>query len=125
METVISFGCRPASVITCLTRQDSHTVHGISPLEPDSVIANLDCLLDDFGTPDAIKTGLIGDAELIKRLADRLSGIDCPIVVDPRQSSTPCGKHCCRSPPSPPPIWMNCNDWCPTANTRTSRPRSC
>lgn len=83
METLLSFGCRPASVITCLTRQDTHNVRAISPMAPDDVIGTLDCLLDDLGTPDAIKTGLIGDATLADVIGKHLAELNTPIIVDP------------------------------------------
>ena len=78
METAISFGCRPATIVTCLTCQDTQNVHGIEARDPANVMAEIDCLLEDFGSPDAIKTGLIGSAELITTLVEAAAGgVEC------------------------------------------------
>jgi hydroxymethylpyrimidine kinase/phosphomethylpyrimidine kinase len=64
--------------ITAWTRQG----HGRRASETAVSIAELDAQLEGFGRPQAIKIGLAPDA-LAKWLAERLDGIEAPIVLDP------------------------------------------
>lgn len=83
IETIVSHRCHAASVITCLTEQDSRNVKHLLPQRPQDIISQARTLLDDFDIA-AIKIGLLGSAEVAAALADiirMLPGI--PVVLDP------------------------------------------
>jgi hydroxymethylpyrimidine/phosphomethylpyrimidine kinase len=84
IEAAGANGALVATVVSCLTVQDTRNVHSLSPLEPQLVLAQAETLLRDLPVA-AIKIGLIGTAELAQalvRLLDReASGI--PVVLDP------------------------------------------
>lgn len=70
------------SVVTLLTVQNTQGVSDVHVLEEDFVLRQLDAVLDDI-PPLVIKTGAIGDANLIKVIADRLRDYSGELVVDP------------------------------------------
>lgn len=70
------------SVVTLLTVQNTVGVQSVHVMTPDLVIAQLDSVLSDI-TPNAIKTGAMGDASVVEAVASRLRGLERPIVVDP------------------------------------------
>lgn len=83
IETLFSHCCHPASVITCLTEQDSRNVKKLIPQHPDAIISQAETLLADFDVA-AIKIGLIGSAAAARAIAHILAqcpGI--PVVLDP------------------------------------------
>ncbi len=83
IETIFSHCCHPASVITCLTEQDSRNVKRLIPQHPDDVVSQAETLLADFDIA-AIKIGLIGDAALARAIAQILEQCrDVPVVLDP------------------------------------------
>lgn len=83
IESITANGCHPATVITCLTVQDSCNLSSLHPLKPAQMIAQAEAVLADCRV-DAIKIGLIGDPLLAQALASLLKkhqGI--PVVFDP------------------------------------------
>lgn len=70
------------SVVTLLTAQNTVGVQSVHVMTPDLVLAQLDSVLSDI-TPNAIKTGAMGDASIVEAVANRLRGLERPIVVDP------------------------------------------
>ena len=60
-----------ASVITCITAQNTQGVHAIQPLPLNIIKAQLDAVLDDL-KPVAIKTGMLYSKEIIKIVAEKL-----------------------------------------------------
>jgi hydroxymethylpyrimidine/phosphomethylpyrimidine kinase len=82
IETAQALGCRATSLITCLTTQDSRDVRALHPLPVEDLLGQLDCLLADLH-PQAIKIGLLGSAEVIPPLAERLATLTIPLVLDP------------------------------------------
>lgn len=83
IEAVGAQGAHAAPVITLLTRQDTHNVHDVQPIEDGFFAACIDTLLGDM-TFAAIKTGVlasVGQVDTVAGLAARLPGV--PLVVDP------------------------------------------
>ena len=70
------------SVVTLLTVQNTQGVSDVHVLDEDLVVQQLDAVLEDI-PPLVIKTGAIGDASLIKVIADRLRDYSGELVVDP------------------------------------------
>lgn len=82
LKTMLALGVHGMSVVTAVTAQNSLGVHGIWPVAPESVAAQLASVLDDIGA-DAVKVGMLGDAAVIDVVAERLQGVTVPVVVDP------------------------------------------
>ena len=83
IEAIAAQGCAAASIITCLTVQDTGNVTEMLPVAPDFVARQARTLLADMPV-QAIKIGLIGDAEVAAVIAQLLvehRGI--PVVLDP------------------------------------------
>ena len=82
IETCTALGTHALTIITAHTVQDTRQVLRVSAVAPILLAAQLDALLDDC-KPDAIKLGLLGDAEQVPVLAERLAALRVPVVMDP------------------------------------------
>jgi hydroxymethylpyrimidine/phosphomethylpyrimidine kinase len=82
LKTMLALGVHGMSVITAITAQNSLGVSGIWNLPVEAVRAQLRAVIDDIGV-DAIKTGMLSSAELVSAVAQELSGVAVPLVVDP------------------------------------------
>lgn len=83
IEAIGANGCIPATVITCLTIQDSAHVHELHPLDPALVERGIRTLLADFPVR-MLKIGLIGSAGIGRMLARLLAEHpQIPLVYDP------------------------------------------
>lgn len=82
LKTMLAHGVHGMSVITAVTAQNSLGVQGYWELPPEAVKAQLDSVLGDIGV-DAVKTGMLASTTLIQTVADCLSTVDVPVVVDP------------------------------------------
>lgn len=83
LKTFTALGVYGMSAITVVTAQNSVEVVGVTFMSPTSLGEQLDAVLSDYGV-DAVKTGFIGNVELIQTAADRLRGFYVEqIVVDP------------------------------------------
>ena len=83
IKTVTALGGYAATAITAVTVQNTLGVTGVHPIPLDIIEAQARAVLDDIGA-DAIKTGMLGDAATVERVArvlDRAVGI--PAVIDP------------------------------------------
>lgn len=87
LKTVTMLGGHAMTAITAVTAQNSHGIHAIHPVPTAVVIAQIDAALDDLGA-DAVKIGMIGSAETAGAVADRLSAVDVPIILDPVMVAT-------------------------------------
>ena len=80
------------SVITALTAQNTTGVFGISEVSPEFVSLQLDCVFRDI-RPDAVKIGMLPDADIVRAVADGLRKYEAEnIVVDPVMAATSGGK---------------------------------
>ncbi|MBQ0789449.1 MAG: hydroxymethylpyrimidine/phosphomethylpyrimidine kinase [Cycloclasticus sp.] len=83
IEVLNSLGCHPCTLITCLTIQDSHTVHRLTPLNADSLIEQATALFNDMPI-SAIKIGLTGSVACVEAIAHILQQHPrIPVVFDP------------------------------------------
>ncbi len=70
------------TVITAITAQNTAGVHSNHALDPETIGAQLDAVLDDFEVA-AAKTGMLGTAAAVEVVAARLDGRRVPLVIDP------------------------------------------
>jgi hydroxymethylpyrimidine/phosphomethylpyrimidine kinase len=83
IEAISANGCRAATVITCLTVQDTRDVMELVPVKPALVEAQARAVLADLPVA-AIKIGLIGDGATAGMLAALLTEFPrIPVVLDP------------------------------------------
>ncbi len=83
IKTITALGGYAASAITAVTVQDTRGVHAVRPMPPDLVAAQIRVVLADIGA-DAIKTGMLGEADVASAVAEALAAhADIPLVVDP------------------------------------------
>jgi len=83
IETFIQHGCHPSTVITCLTVQDSNTVHKVMPLNADDIVEQANILFTDMPIA-AIKIGLTGSVECVEAIEFiLLQHPQVPVVLDP------------------------------------------
>lgn len=84
LKTFHRFGVFGTSVVTLITAQNTRGVTRVDLLDVDTVSAQMDAVFSDV-PPSAVKTGAIGSAPVIERvaayLAQRLNGAH--LVVDP------------------------------------------
>lgn len=83
IKTITLLGGFGMSVLTALTAQNTIGVSGIHPVPQDFIGQQLDAVLTDVGA-DAVKTGMLHNADVIEVVADKLSAYGVrKIVVDP------------------------------------------
>jgi hydroxymethylpyrimidine/phosphomethylpyrimidine kinase len=84
IKTVSALGAYAMTAVTALTAQDTLGVHGVLPVPPDFVAAQMRCVLDDIGA-DVVKTGMLGDAATVEAVCGVLQSLPrhLPLVVDP------------------------------------------
>ncbi len=87
IKTVTMLGGYAMTAITAVTAQDSTGVHGIQKLSPGFVGAQIDACMRDIGV-DAVKIGMLGSAEIAQEVADRMEGLNVPVVFDPVMVAT-------------------------------------
>ncbi len=83
VKTVFALGGYATTAVTAVTAQNTLGVQGVMPVPPSFLRLQLASILDDFGL-DAIKTGMLGDAETMAVVIELLaSRTDVPAVIDP------------------------------------------
>lgn len=83
LATYAALGVHGASVVAAVTAQDTTGVHAIHPLPLSVVAEQLDTVLDDLA-PAAVKTGMLGTAEVALLVAGWCAATpQRPLVVDP------------------------------------------
>lgn len=76
------------SAVTALTAQNTQCVAAVLNVTPEFLAQELDCVFDDI-FPDAVKTGMLSSAELVRVTAAKLKEYRAKnIVVDPVMIST-------------------------------------
>ena len=71
LKTFAAHGAYGMSVITAVTAQDTKAVHAVHPVPADVVASQIDAVFGDLGV-DAVKIGMLADADLVRTVADRL-----------------------------------------------------
>jgi hydroxymethylpyrimidine/phosphomethylpyrimidine kinase len=89
IKTATAYGTFAMTAVTAITVQDTRGVHAIHPIPPEIVRDQILACLDDIGV-DAIKTGMLGSAEMVETVADTLAthAKGVPLVVDPVMASS-------------------------------------
>ncbi len=82
IKTVSALGAYAAAAITAVTVQNTMGVTATHPIPPQIVSTQIRAVLEDIGA-DAIKTGMLVSAEVVRAVAESLQGHTIPIVVDP------------------------------------------
>ncbi len=83
IEAIGSQGCHAATVVTCLTVQDTIDVSSLIPIDEDIVIQAARAVLEDMPVA-AFKIGLLGSVDVIEALHSILYDYrDVPVIMDP------------------------------------------
>src|SRR5258708_6464978 len=82
IKTVTALGGYAATAVTAITVQNTLGVSAAWPVPADVVAAQARAVLDDIGA-DVIKTGMLGEADLVERVAAILDAAQRPAVIDP------------------------------------------
>jgi len=84
IKTVTALGGFAATAVTALTAQNTLGVFAVFSIPPAFILRQMEVVLGDIGA-DCIKTGMLGDAEVVRAVTEGLdrfaSGV--PVVVDP------------------------------------------
>jgi hydroxymethylpyrimidine kinase/phosphomethylpyrimidine kinase len=70
------------SVITAITAQNTVKISKVFQVPSEIIEAQLDLVIEDFSI-DAVKTGMLVSSEVIELIADKLTPLKVPLVVDP------------------------------------------
>ena len=88
IKTITAHKLYAMSAITALTAQNTTGVYGILDVTPEFVASQLDCIFNDI-YPDAVKIGMVSNAEIIEVIAEKLTQYKARnIVVDPVMVAT-------------------------------------
>ena len=87
IKTVTMLGGHAMTAITAITAQNTLGVSAVHPVPAEMVLAQIDAVLDDIGA-DAVKIGMIGSAATAEAVAERIEGLDVPIILDPVMVAT-------------------------------------
>jgi hydroxymethylpyrimidine/phosphomethylpyrimidine kinase len=83
IEAISSQGCHPATVITCLTVQDTCNVQRIDPIADYLIEQQAEALLADLPVA-AFKIGLLGSVAVVQAVHRiLLQAPDVPVILDP------------------------------------------
>jgi hydroxymethylpyrimidine/phosphomethylpyrimidine kinase len=82
IKTVTALGGYAATAVTAVTVQNTLGVTGVHPIPLDVIDAQARAVLADIGA-DVIKTGMLGDAEIVELVAQLLDAGGVPAVIDP------------------------------------------
>jgi len=83
LKTFAALGVHGTCAITAVTAQDSTGVQAIHELPPGLVAAQIDAIVQDMGV-DAVKTGMLANAGIVRVVAERVRQHRLPnLVVDP------------------------------------------
>ncbi len=82
LKTFHQFGVYGQAVITLVTVQNSQRVSRVHLLPDDLVREQIRAVIEDI-RPNAAKTGALGDAAVVRAIAEEALSFDFPLVVDP------------------------------------------
>lgn len=83
LKTFQELGAYGMSVITAVTAQNTLGVQGVYPMESAAISRQLDSIGEDL-EPDAVKTGMLFDAEIIRIVAEKVEQYRWrSLVIDP------------------------------------------
>ena len=82
IKTFLANGIYGMGAVTCVTAQNTIKVSSVNPVEPNVLEDEIKTAVEDI-KPNALKIGMIGNAELIRVVRRCLSKIDAPAILDP------------------------------------------
>ena len=82
LKVTTLMGTYGLTVVTAITVQNSLGVTAVHPVAPEVVAAQLDAVLSDFPVA-AVKVGMLATPALVRTVAEKLRGLDAPLVLDP------------------------------------------
>jgi hydroxymethylpyrimidine/phosphomethylpyrimidine kinase len=82
LKTMLALGVHGMTVVCAVTAQNSVGVQGYWELPTEAVAAQLDSVLGDIGA-QAIKTGMLASVPIVETVAEILTGVTAPVVIDP------------------------------------------
>ena len=86
-RVVSSLGFHPLSVVTAVTAQNTSRFLGTVPVDADMISLQLEAVVSDFEV-HGIKIGMVWDSAAIRHIAEKIRGMDAPVVLDPVVRST-------------------------------------
>jgi hydroxymethylpyrimidine/phosphomethylpyrimidine kinase len=87
IKTIAMLGGYAMTAITTVTAQNSVGVQAIAPMSGDVVAQQIASCIADIGV-DAVKIGMLHDADIIAHTARALEEVEAPIVIDPVMIAT-------------------------------------
>lgn len=88
LKTFTALGVYGMTAITAITAQNTQGVHAVTTVKPDLVAAQIDAVFNDI-RPDAVKIGMLANANIIEVVADRLRFHEAKnVVLDPVMIAT-------------------------------------
>lgn len=87
LKAIAANGGYGMCVITALTAQNTRGVTGVQSVGGEFVRAQLDAISADIRI-DAIKIGMLANAEVIRAVTSWLAAVDAPVVLDPVMVAT-------------------------------------
>ncbi len=82
LKTFAALGVHGVVAITSVTAQNTYAVTAIHDLPPEMVVKQITTVYEDIGI-DAGKTGMLSNSKIIEAVADTVSKLGFPLVVDP------------------------------------------
>ena len=83
LKTFAAHGVYGLSTVTAITAQNTVGVTAVHAVPPDVVVAQIEAVVGDIGV-DAVKTGMLLNAEIVEAVAECVHALDIPrLVVDP------------------------------------------
>jgi hydroxymethylpyrimidine/phosphomethylpyrimidine kinase len=87
IKTITMLGGYAMTAVTAITAQSTLGVTRVQALPPEIVAAQIEACTGDIGV-DAVKIGMLGSPQIAAIVADRLQGLDVPVVFDPVMVAT-------------------------------------
>ena len=87
IKTITVLGGYAMTAITAITAQNTTGVTAVAVLSPEMIAAQIDACVSDIGV-DALKIGMLGSPQIAAVVADRLEGLNVPVVFDPVMVAT-------------------------------------
>ncbi len=87
VRTIRALGFHPSSVVTVITFQNTCEIFGVEEVDADSIRNQISAVLNDLDLA-GIKIGLVRSEESARAIADSISDLDVPKVLDPVLKAT-------------------------------------
>lgn len=87
VKVFAALGAHGMTALTALTAQNTLGVEAVHEVPQAFVRAQIRAVVSDIGV-DAVKVGMLASAGIVEVVADELSRLGCPLVVDPVMVAT-------------------------------------